>query len=79
MLTEDLNHFEPSEEDFRKFERINAMPDEQWERECVAYNDCSICTMAIHTALFSTTKHTCTYGISKERFIALMDDVDASY
>ena len=79
MPEENLTHFEPSEEEYRKFEQINALSEEQWERRCVYCNDCSICDMAIHQHLYSTTKHTCVYGMSKKEFEAHMDNADVSF
>ena len=79
MSEENLRHFEPSEEEYRKFEQINAMSEEQWERRCVYCDDCSICDMAIHQQLYSTTKHTCVYGMSKKEFETHMDNADVYF
>ena len=76
---ENLFHYQPSDEEYEKFERINSMTDEQWEHECTSTNDCSICRMAIHQYLTFTTKHTCVYGMTRERFESAMDNADCSF
>lgn len=77
---ENLDHFEPTEYQYRKFEEINKLSDEEWEERCVMlYDDCSICPMAIHQYLITTDKHTCVYGITKEKFEALLDNADCSF
>ena len=75
-MEENLKHYTPDEDDFEKFERINNMTEEQWEKRCILTNDCSICDMAIHQQLYTTTKHTCVYGMKKEQFEAAMDCAD---
>lgn len=79
MKLEDLEHYEPDETQLNKFNKINALSDEKWEEECHFYNDCSICPMAIHHFLLSTTKHTCVYGISEEKFKAEMNASDVIF
>ena len=79
MTDENLVFYEPSEHQLMKFYRINSLSDEDWELRCVSCDDCSICHMAIHQYLLSTTKHTCTYGISDKDFRLLMSSADCSY
>ena len=76
---ENLTIYYPDTGDYEKFEEINSLSYEQWIRECVLCNDCSICHMAIHQHLLSTDKHTCVYGISREKFENLMSDSDCSF
>ena len=76
---ENFSHFYPSEKEWEKYEKINSMAEKDWERECVYYDDCSICPMAIHTELISTTKHVCVRGMTKERFLSSMDSADAIF
>lgn len=76
---ENLDHYKPSDEEYEKFKQINSMTDEQWEHECVKINDCSICHMAIHQYLISTTKNTCVYGMTREQFETAMDNADCSF
>lgn len=78
-MDENLNFYEPSESQLAKFQRINATPNEICEVECASCNDCSVCTMAVHTFLLSTTKHTCTRGISETKFRSLMSSADCEY
>lgn len=79
MTQENLTIHEPEWYHLEKFHDINSMPDRIWEQHCVHYDDCSICPMAIHQYLLSTMKHTCTRGISEEKFRALMSDADCEY
>ena len=76
---ENLTFYTPDTQQYKKFDRINSMSDEQWERRCVACNDCSICDMAIHQYLLSVEKHICVYGISKEQFEIAMSNADCSF
>lgn len=78
-MTEDLIHNEPSERELEKFRKINKMSEEEWERKCSSCNDCSVCFMAVHKELYSTTKHVCTYGISESKFKILMDSDSVWY
>lgn len=79
MNRENLEHFEPDECQYEKFKRINAMSDEQWELACVNCNDCSICDMAIHQFLISTTRHVCVRDMSEKEFEIAMDNADCSF
>ena len=79
MTNENLTFYEHTESQLKKFHDINSMPSDVWEIQCVNYNDCSICPMAIHKYLLSTTKHTCTYSISEDKFRILMSDADCEY
>ena len=76
---ENLTVYTPDTSDYRKFDIINSMSHEQWERRCVACNDCSVCDMAIHQYLLSTYRHVCVYGMSKERFEAEMSSSDCTF
>ena len=78
-MDENLIFYEPSERQLDKFHRINSLSEEDWGLRCVSCDDCSICHMAIHQYLLSITKHTCTYGISEEKFRLLMSDADCDY
>lgn len=77
MTQENLIFYEPTEAQLQKFRDINASPN--WPEQCVYYDDCTVCPMAIHQYLLSTTKHICTYGISEEKFRLLMSDADCEY
>lgn len=79
MTQENLTFYEPTEEQLYKFNDINQMRADIVDEQCTYYNDCSICPMAIHQYLLSTTKHICTYGISEEKFRVLMSDADCEY
>lgn len=76
---EDLEHWEVDEGDLEKFRKINALSDEEQERRCAFYDDCSICPMAIHKILLSTTKHICVQGMTEEKFRIEMDSISASF
>ena len=79
MSRENLQHFTPTKEQYEKFEKINDLSDDAWERRCVRCNDCSACDMAIHQYLYTTTKHTCVYGMTKKEFEAHMDNADVDF
>jgi len=79
MIEENLTHYEPDEKDWEKFRRISSLSEEEQDEKCLFYNDCSICPMAIHQALLSTTKHTCVQGMTKEQFKIAMDNADVSF
>lgn len=79
MPCETLDHYVPTKEEYAKFNKINAMPEEKWKKACAACNDCSVCNMAIHQVLYTTTKHTCVYGMPKKRFEICMDDADCYF
>ena len=76
---ENLTFYEPDEYQLAKFHRINSLSEDDWELRCVTCNDCSICSMAIHQWLLSTTTHHCTYGISEKEFYTLMSSADCEY
>lgn len=78
-MKENLIHHEPDNSDWDKFKKINALSEEEWERQCIACNDCTICRMAIHQQLYSTTKHTCTYGITEKEFTSCVDNANVIY
>lgn len=78
-MQENLTFYEPTEEQLAKFRRVNSLEETDWALRCVFCNDCSICDMAVHQWLILTEKHTCTRGISEERFRALMSDADCEY
>lgn len=78
-MRENLEHFAPSEEQYKKFEEINSLSEERWEVRCVWCNDCALCYMAIHQTLLSTTTHTCVYGMSKKEFEMHMDNADCDF
>ena len=79
MTKENLIFYEPDEYQLAKFHRINNLREDVWELRCVFCDDCSICDMAIHQHLLSTTTHHCTYGISEKEFRTLMSSADCSY
>ena len=79
MTNENLTFYEPTEEQLAKFYRINETPEWMYNIACTNCDDCSQCHAAIHKHLLSTTKHTCTYGISEEKFRILMSDADCEY
>jgi len=79
MINENLTFYEPTKEQLAKFRRINETPEWMHDAACANCNDCSICHAAIHQYLLSTTKHTCTYGISEEKFRLLMSNADCDY
>ena len=79
MSDENLTFYEPDAHQLAKFYNINSLPDKDWELRCLEYDDCSICPMAIHQYLLSTTKHRCTYGLSEMEFRILMSDADCEY
>lgn len=79
MSQENLKFHEPDEHQLEKFNEVNAMTDSVWERRCAYYNDCSICPMAIHQYLLSTTKHRCTRGLSEMEFRLFMTSADCEY
>ena len=78
-MRENLTIYEANEHQLWKFEKINELTDEEWERRCVRCNDCSICDMAIHQQLFTTTRHICTFGMSEKKFRAYMTSADCYY
>jgi len=77
--SENLKHYSPDVAQYEKFDEIQSLSDEEWEKQCVACNDCSICDMAIHQYLLSTTKHICVYGMTKEQFETKMADADCDF
>lgn len=79
MNRENLTHYEPDEKDWEKFRRINSLSEEEQDKKCLFYNDCSICPMAIHQTLLSTTKHTCVQGMSEKQFKTAMDNADVTF
>lgn len=79
MTDENLTYYEPTEAQLTKFHQTNEMPEWVWEMICMDYNDCSTCPVAIHQWLLSTEKHTCTRGITEEKFRALMSSADCEY
>lgn len=79
MREENLNFYEPDEWQLHKFRVINSKSEEEHDRICVSYDDCSICPMAIHQHLITTTKHTCVYGMSEKDFRTRMSDADCSF
>ena len=78
-LYENLNYYTPTEGQYQKFERINAKSDKEQDEDCLYFNDCSICPYAIHQDLYSTTKHTCVQGMSKEQFERAMNNADCYF
>lgn len=76
---ENFNYFEPTEEQLRKFHEINSKTSKEFDKECSYYNDCSICPFAIHQQLFITTKNTCVYGLTEEKFRIKMMDADCEF
>ena len=78
-MKENLMHYEPDALAWEKFYKINSLSEEKWEKECISCNDCSICRMAIHQKLYSTTKHSCTYGMTEKEFTSCMDNADVIY
>jgi hypothetical protein len=78
-MKENFTFYEPDEQQLQKFHKINEWTDDEWERRCVACDDCSICNMAIHQQLYTTTRHTCTYGMSEKEFRVYMADADCYY
>jgi uncharacterized cysteine cluster protein YcgN (CxxCxxCC family) len=70
---------EVDEQEIWKFNKINQLDPEEWERRCIRCNDCSICDMAIHQPLITKTKHTCVYGMTEKEFRSHMTDVDAYF
>ena len=78
-MSENLRFYEPTEAQLAKFYRINKTPEWVNDMACIECGDCSECHAAIHQHLISTTKHTCTYGISEEKFRLAMSDADCEY
>lgn len=78
-MNENLTHYEPTEEQYAKFERINNKTEEQQDDYCYFYDDCSICPCAIHQHLYSTVKHTCVQGMTKKQFEIAMDNADCDF
>jgi hypothetical protein len=78
-MSENLIHYKPTKEQYAKFDRINSKTDEEQDKECLYFNDCSICPFAIHQYLYSTTKHTCVQGMSKRQFEIAMDNADCEF
>lgn len=76
---ENLCHFSPTTSQYEKFNEIQNMSEEKWEHICCLTNDCSICDMAIHHFLLSTTKHTCVKGMTKEQFEIALDNADCDF
>lgn len=76
---ENLTHYTPDSGQYEKFDKINNLPEEVWERRCCLTNDCSICDMAIHQFLLSTTKHICVYGMTRKDFENRMDNADVDF
>ena len=79
MNRENLNMHEPTSFQMIKYYEINSMPEEMHEAKCVYYDNCSICPMAIHQFLLSTTKHHCVYGMSEDKFLSVMSDADCAF
>lgn len=78
-LHENLRYYKPTEEQYRKFEWINAKSDKEQDEDCIRYDDCSICPYAIHQDLYSTTKHTCVQGMSKKEFETELNNADCYF
>ena len=76
---ENLEHFTPDTRQYEKFEEINSLPEEVWEERCCRVDDCSICHMALHHFLLSTTVHNCVYGMTKKEFEKRMDNADVDF
>ena len=76
---ENLCHYTPDTRQYEKLEEINHMPYEEWEQKCCSINDCSICDMAIHQFLLSTTKHTCVRDMTKEQLEIALDNADCDF
>ena len=79
MREENSLHYEPDERDVEKFRKINSFSEEEQDKQCLRYNDCSICPYAIHQYLYTTTKHTCVQGMSKKEFEIAMDNADCEF
>ena len=60
-----------------RYNKINALSYEDWEKECVACNDCSACKMALYKDLYSSTKTSCIYDMPLERFQVEVDECEA--
>lgn len=78
-MKENFTFYEPNEQQLHKFHQINARNEEEHYQRCLYYDDCSICPMAIHQQLYTTTRHTCTYGMSEKEFRKCMTDADCYY
>lgn len=76
---ENLNHYEPTTRQYEKLNSINEMSEECWTENCCLVNDCSICDMAIHQFLLSTTKHVCVRGMTKEQLEVALDNADCDF
>ena len=63
----------------RWFNYINAQSEENHDKQCIYYDDCSICPMAIHQFLLTTTKHTCVRDMSEKEFRIRMVDADCCF
>lgn len=48
--------------------------EEQKDRICHEYNDCSVCPLAVHKPLFSTAKHICARDFTKEEYAFESED-----
>ena len=79
MTDENLTFHEPTEEQLAKFHRINETPEWMHNIACTNCNNCAECNAAIHQWLLFTEKHACTYGITEDKFRALMTSADCTY
>lgn len=61
------------------YNEINQLSEEDFLKKCRWYNDCSICRLALHKDLLSTTKHTCIYGMSLNRYLVEIEECGAYY
>lgn len=78
-MSENFYFYEPTKAQIEKFRRINETPEWIHNAICTNCNDCSECNAAIHQWLISTTKNTCTYGMTEEKFRLIMADADCEY
>ena len=78
-MSENLYFYEPTEAQLTKFHNINQTPEWIHNTICANCNDCSVCHVAIHQHLISKTVHYCTYGMSENKFYAMMADADCEY
>lgn len=78
-MNENLIHRKPTEAQYLKFERISAKTEDEKDRDCWYYNDCSICPYAIHQELYSTIKHTCVQDMTRRQFEIAMDNANCDF
>ena len=64
------------EQYLQKFNEVNDLAEEVFERRCLEYNNCAICPMALHVGL---SHNRCTYGMSEMEFQLIVSHNDCDY